>query len=73
MKEKLFEILRNTLDVEVVDESTSQDNCPQWDSMNHLNLVLNIEMEFNISLTPEEIGSVLSAKDFIDLINIKIQ
>ena len=36
-----------------VGPQTSQQNLPAWDSMGHLNLVLELEQEFGVSLPPE--------------------
>lgn len=36
-------------------ESSSPETVPGWDSLTHLNLVMAIEAEFAVSLTPAEI------------------
>jgi acyl carrier protein len=38
-----------------VELGTSQKNLPAWDSMGHLNLVLDLEQEFGLSFAPEEV------------------
>ena len=37
--EEIMDVMRDVLKTDV-DESTSQNNCEKWDSMNHLNLVI---------------------------------
>jgi len=41
---------------------TSPDNIANWDSLQHLNLVLALEQEFNVQFTPEEIEQILSVE-----------
>ena len=43
------------LPAEQVTPETSPDSIPEWDSLQHLNLVLLLEQEFGIQFTPEEI------------------
>lgn len=43
-----------------LDKTCSQKTCEKWDSMAQLNLVLELEDEFDISLEPEEIGEMTS-------------
>lgn len=71
MKEKLIEILKDTFELESVDINCSQENCPQWDSMNHLNLVLELEEEFDLAFTPEEIKKMKSFNAIVDVIMSK--
>ena len=71
MEEKILEIIKETFDLESVDESISQKNCEAWDSMGQLNLVADLEEAFDISLEPEEIGEMKSFKDVVKLIKTK--
>jgi acyl carrier protein len=41
---------------------SSPDNIANWDSLQHLNLVLALEQEFNVQFTPEEIEQILSVE-----------
>jgi acyl carrier protein len=61
MRKRLLDVFKRTFKLETVDEYISKANCHKWDSLNHLNLVVEIETEFNISLEPNEIGEI---KDF---------
>lgn len=72
MEEKVFEILMNLFELETVDETCSQETCKKWDSMGQLNLVVELESEFDITLEPEEIGEMKSYKDIIRLLSNKI-
>ena len=39
---------------------SSPETVPNWDSLQHLNLVLALEQEFQVQFTPEEIEQLLS-------------
>ena len=71
MEEKVLEILKNVFGLETVDKDCSQDNCDRWDSMGQLNLVVELESEFNVSLEPEEIGEMKSYEDVIKILKCK--
>ena len=72
MEERLLSILRNVFDDATIDTTCSQKTCKAWDSMNHLNLVVELEMEFGISLEPEEMGRMVSFYDIKEIINLKV-
>ena len=69
MEEKVIEIVRNVLEDDNVDVNTSQANNARWDSMAQLNLMFELESEFGVSLEPEEISSIKSVKDIIEIVN----
>ena len=71
MEEKVLEILKNLFELDTVDETCSQETCEKWDSMGQLNLVAELEMEFDISLEPEEIGEMKCYNDVITLLKSK--
>lgn len=72
MEEKVLEILKDLFELDSVDETCSQQTCEKWDSMGQLNLVVELESEFDISLEPEEIGEMLSFKDIIRILTDKV-
>lgn len=72
MEEKVLEILRNLFELDTVDTTCSQATCEKWDSMAVLNLVVELETEFDVSLEPEEIGEMKSYDDIISILKTKI-
>lgn len=60
LEEKILEVLKNTFELTTVDTSCSQKTCEKWDSMGQLDLVVELETEFGVSLEPEEIGEMTS-------------
>lgn len=71
MEEKVLEILKNVFELDTVDETCSQSTCEKWDSLGQLNLVVELQAEFGVSLEPEEIGKMQSYKDVIEILKEK--
>ena len=62
--EKLKQVVSDILavDIDNIDENSSSDNIDQWDSLSHIRLVMAIEMEFKVKLTPDDMMDMLSVK-----------
>lgn len=71
MEEKVLEILKNLFELDTVDETCSQTTCEKWDSMGQLNLVVELESEFDVTLEPEEIGEMKCFSDIIRILKSK--
>ena len=71
MEEKVLEILKNLFELDNVDETCSQETCEKWDSMGQLNLVVELEIEFDVTLEPEEIGEMKCYRDIIRILREK--
>lgn len=71
MEQKILEILKETFNLDTVDSSCSQTTCDAWDSMGQLNLVAELEDAFDISLEPEEIGTIKSYDDIVRILKTK--
>ena len=54
-----------------VDMSTEKDMVLEWDSLNHLNLVVELENSFDLGLSMEEIEGMNSVKGIVALINAR--
>ena len=52
-----------------VDIDTEKDMILEWDSLNHLNLVVELENVFDLGLSMEEIEQLHSVKGIVDLIS----
>ena len=48
------------LPVTAIEPQSSPETIARWDSLQHLNLVLALEQEFNLRFAPEEIEQLLS-------------
>ena len=71
MKERIVDVIKRTFEITEVSDDISQKNCAKWDSMNHLNLILELESEFNISIEPEEITELRNFDDIINILTLK--
>jgi acyl carrier protein len=69
MQKKIFELMSSVFEVELksLNEDSSIDTIDGWDSIRHLNLILALEEEFNISIPDEEVGDLVNYK-LIELI-----
>ena len=72
MEEKVLEILKDLFELDTVDVTCSQTTCEKWDSMGQLNLVVELESEFDVTLEPEEIGEMKSFNDIIRILKTKV-
>lgn len=72
MEEKVLEILKDLFELDTVDTTCSQTTCEKWDSMGQLNLVVELESEFDVTLEPEEIGEMKCFDDIIRILKSKV-
>lgn len=72
MEKKVLEILKNVFELKTVDTTCSQQTCENWDSMGQLNLVVELESEFDVSLEPDEIVELKSYGDIIRILESKM-
>ena len=63
MKEKIVEIMKRVFQVETLPENPSQANVEPWDSLRHLNLIIELEMEFDTEFEPEQIAQMKSLQE----------
>ena len=77
MNQKIVNIIRDILRLspDGIDPSIGMKTCGKWDSLAHINLMLAVEQEFGIMLSPDEMqtmtsyegmAAVLSGKGLID-------
>lgn len=50
------------VDVSQIDDTTSMDTLAKWDSLAHMNLVLTLESEYDISLPDDDAVNMTSYK-----------
>ena len=75
MEEQIKQVMADILDLDAaaIDESTSQDNTSTWDSLSQINLLVALEQEFNVSFDPEEVDSMLSFIDILEILDRKLR
>ena len=50
------------VDVEAINEESSQDNMESWDSIKTLDLIVALEEEFGVTIPLEEVGNMTNFK-----------
>ncbi len=63
-EERVFRVVSDVLGVprEDINDDSSPATIRNWDSLSHINLVLSLEAEFGVSLSPEDIMEMLSVR-----------
>ena len=60
------------IDAQKINDDTSMDNTPGWDSANHINLVLALEDEFSMSFEVSELEMMVSYFDITSVVGAKL-
>ena len=68
---EIFRVLFNRPDLELNDDLTAKD-VPGWDSFNHVNLIINIEEEFDVRFSNDEVAGMQKVGDLKTLLTSKI-
>ncbi len=74
MEEKIYEILneifRDVFDDEdiVVDAETNSDTIEDWDSLEHINLVVAIEKAFGLKFSMDEVTGMKNVGEMVEII-----
>lgn len=68
-KKKILEIISSIIEKDLKDFSkTNKDYLPEWDSLNHVQIIFSIEDEFDIELTEQQMIDINSANDILEII-----
>jgi acyl carrier protein len=62
-----------SLPQEQISPQSSPETIANWDSVQHLNLVLAIEQEFGVRFVPTEIEQLLSFQHAVELLEHKLK
>lgn len=65
------EILARVFEIDIltISDNATQKDISKWDSLQHLNLIVEIEDVYDISIDPEDISEMLSIEKIIEVIN----
>ena len=74
LTEKIKSIVADSFDMlyDEVTLDTGPSNTASWDSFGQMNLVLNIEKEFNVTLEFDEIFKIVSTQTLIEVVEEKL-
>lgn len=72
--ERLNEVFRDIFDDEkiVVNENTTASDIEEWDSLEHINLIVAVEQEFGIKFNMGETVSLKNVGEMAELISKKL-
>lgn len=64
MDEKIKSVMATVfgMDVSEINENSSPDVIEEWDSLNHMNLIVALEEEFGVEFSEDQIASMLNYK-----------
>ncbi|MBT4764998.1 acyl carrier protein [bacterium] len=68
----IFKDVFNDQNLEIAPEMTAAD-IEEWDSLNHINLIIAHEIEFGVRFTSFEISNLKDIGQFVELLESKIQ
>jgi acyl carrier protein len=62
MADKVCDVIAQVLGISIenLTDEDSPDTIESWDSLVHINLVLALEAEFDVSLSPDDVAEMLS-------------
>jgi acyl carrier protein len=75
VSERLKKVILNELEIKdfsLVDETTA-DQVPEWDSFNHINIIIAVEKEFAIKFKSTEILKINNVGELQQLIDSKLR
>lgn len=63
-EERIYRVVSEVFGVprEEINADSSPDTIPSWDSLSHISLILSLEAEFGVSLSPEDAMEMLSVR-----------
>lgn len=72
--EELQEIFREIFDEDelVISRDTTAEDIEDWDSLTHMQLIVEIEKKYGIKFTTAEIKKTANVGEFIDIIKEKL-
>jgi len=70
---KLNEVFKSVFNKDLnIEITTTKDDIEEWDSIGHLNLIIELEETFNISLSKDQIENLNSISNIIDILKTNL-
>jgi acyl carrier protein len=63
----LFSVPAESLNID-----SSMETIEQWDSLQHINVILDVEQHFGITMSPEEVMQLHSVQAIVDIVESKL-
>ena len=71
MNDKILQILAETFECEINADSSSE-NTPNWDSLNHVRMILELQQNFGVKISHDKIAELNSVKKISEFLQDKI-
>ena len=73
--ERLNEVFRDVFDDEsiTVNENTTSSDIEDWDSLEHINLVVAVEQEFGIKFNMGEVTTMKNVGEMVNIIESRVK
>lgn len=67
---RLTNVFRSVFDDEEINisDKTTADDIDDWDSLEHINLLVAVEQEFNIKFNMNDVGNMKNVGDMVNII-----
>lgn len=74
LMQQLTDVFQNVFDDPdlVIGPETTAKDIPEWDSFNHINLIVAAEMHFSVKFASFEIEDLKNVGEFLELVRSKI-
>ena len=67
--DRVMKVVRDVFPDGEATHHSSLEDVVGWDSLQHLSLILALEEEFNVSLTPKDIESMQTVQDIVAILS----
>ncbi len=64
----IIDIVKEATRNNQIDENTSRENLPAWDSLAYMSIIAEVEVNYDIEITEENISSFDSIKSIVEII-----
>ena len=74
MEHEIQQLLADVLGIDrsKITSATNTHNLEAWDSVNHLSVVMELEMRYGVSFSPEEMTEIISVPAIVAAIQAKV-
>ena len=71
---KMVEVFKRVFDDETIHlvEATTAPDIPGWDSLTHINLIIEIEEEFDLKFTVDDIVGLKNVGEMVEMVERKL-
>lgn len=72
--QQLTDVFQDVFDDDdiTLEPSTSASDIGEWDSLNHLNIILGVEQKFGVKFKTSEVAQLKNVGEFVELILTKL-